>query len=56
MENEAWNIFAESGRVEDYLRYKRENRCPENERETRGEGLSLQDRTGEEAVWERPLR
>lgn len=56
MEDKAWNVFAESGRVEDYLRYRRENRYQENERKPGQEGTAFRDGAGEEAVWENPLR
>ena len=56
MEGNAWNVFAESGRVEDYLRYRRENRYQENERKPGQEGAASRDGAGEEAVWENPLR
>lgn len=56
LEGNAWNVFAESGRVEDYLRYRRENRYQENERKPGQEGAASRDGAGEEAVWENPLR
>lgn len=56
LEDKAWNVFAESGRVEDYLRYRRENRYQENERKPGQEGTAFRDGAGEEAVWENPLR
>lgn len=51
MEDRAWDVFAASGKVEDYLRYKRENK--EN---TKDSDRVLCGKTGEDAVWEKPLR
>lgn len=51
MEDRAWDAFVESGRVEDYLRYKREN-----EENARCGDRALCEETGEDAVWEKPLR
>ncbi|MBP3544069.1 MAG: hypothetical protein J6J86_07560 [Lachnospiraceae bacterium] len=56
MENISWNAFMASGRVEDYLRYKREGKYPEYEDEPQRGNASHRDETGEDAVWENPLR
>lgn len=52
MENLSWNLFTATGRVEDYLRYKGEY----GQTGEHGQEEDRTDRTGEEAVWERPLR
>lgn len=52
----SWNVFAETGRVEDYLRYKGESNRYAWEKETEKQRSSYVDRAGEEAVWEKPLR
>lgn len=56
MEGVSWNVFAVSGRVEDYLRYKGENEHFAWEDRVEIQDSSRADRTGEEAVWEKPLR
>lgn len=56
MENISWNAFMESGRIEDYLRYKSETKYLASEDEPQRGNTSHRDRTGEEAVWENPLR
>lgn len=54
-ETVSWNLFASTGRVEDYLRYKGEN-GDFSGIENRNEEPYQRDRTSEEAVWEKPLR
>lgn len=56
LEQVSWNVFAESGRVEDYLRYKGESNRFAWEDRTEKQHASYADRTGEEVVWEKPLR
>lgn len=56
MENISWNVFAASGRVEDYLRYKGESEHFVSEDRMETQQSSCTDRTGEGAVWEKPLR
>lgn len=56
MENISWNAFMESGRIEDYLRYKSETKYLASDDEPKRGNAACKDRTGEDAVWENPLR